>query len=567
VAKKKDLSGVLEPNYGSECIMYATGSGWAYGERTTSAQGVTYTDAEASVIAEPADWKRCAEDSCSGAEVMTVCGPVQLAGMGDLVKALTPAPADLAAKLCGDEAAVAELQACLGAAEPVTYEWAETNPVDGDGVVVHTGTPSDGSAPQTITIAEPTTDTNTILTGSEVVDGVVTYTFEDAEGNALPDQTLDLTALISEAHPSLVGGDGIDAVFDATANEWTISTTVVDTFATISGQTVTDADGNSVDVPTGSTYNPATNELTASDGSTITIADDTFATQNADGDLVLADGTVVPLTTSTDTDVVNLITANADGSLTSQLYDNIAGANVGSPTIIPAATDTNVSANKLEFDLATSSLISTVTEDGNDVVGSITMPTRNNFCGDLAIAVDAITGRLALKDISPSGATTYAVVGGTATTLVTDFSSTSTEPLDTYLIGPSDCITITNNSDCKSRRVRVSGLLTGENTSKYTGSTRQTNHRMQFSADGGVTWKFFGSIIKMNYAHTALDLAGFTQRESNSLTSDTTAIILPPNTSADICVRVQHSIFAAYSEASEHDVSTMVTCIVTTEDI
>jgi len=196
MANKKDLSGVLEPNYGSECIMYATGAGWAYGERTTSAEGVSYTDAEAVDMTEPADWKRCNEDSCSGAEVMSVCGPVQLAGMGDLVKALTPAPADMAAKLCGDEAAVAGLKDCLGIKEPVTYEFTETNPNDGDGVIVFTAAGSDGSS-QDITLAEPVVDVDTVYTGHTLVDGVLTQTFEDTEGNPLPDRVQDLSALIS----------------------------------------------------------------------------------------------------------------------------------------------------------------------------------------------------------------------------------------------------------------------------------------------------------------------------------------------------------------------------------
>ena len=72
----------------------------------------------------------------------------------------------------------------------------------------------------------------------------------------------------------------------------------VDTFATLSGSTITMADGSTIDIPAGSTYNAATNTITTSDGSVVPLMTDTdtFATFDAaSNSITMADGTVVPV--------------------------------------------------------------------------------------------------------------------------------------------------------------------------------------------------------------------------------------------------------------------------------
>ena len=263
------------------------------------------------------------------------------------------------------------------AAAPVTYTWAETNPNDGDGVVEWTGTPSDGSAAQVITIAEPTVDTDTIATGSTLdpATGIVTQTFEDAEGNALPSQTLDLSALIASDHPTLAAGTGVQVAFDAGANEWTISNTVVDTdtFSTLSGGTLTLPDGQTVDLthtvdtdtfstlsgniltlPSGQTYDLThtvdTDTFATLSGAVITFADgstldttptvDTFSTLSG-SILTLPSGQTYDLAHTVDTDTHMTVVNNPDGSQSLQLVD-IDGNNVGAavPITHPVVTNT-----------------------------------------------------------------------------------------------------------------------------------------------------------------------------------------------------------------------------------
>ena len=219
------------------------------------------------------------------------------------------------------------------AADPVTYTLVQ----EGD-VLTFTG--SDDST-QTVTIVHPD-DEDTVL-GDPLPDattGIVTWPVLNADGTTTGDtRTGDFSAFLSSPHPAIAASGDATANYDAVADTWTIGFADTDTFATVSDSTVTDAAGNSVTVPAGSTYNPATNEITTSDGQVVALMvdtdTDTFATQNADGDLVLADGTIVPLVVDTDTDRVNQLTINADGSVTSQIVD-IDGNAVGSPVVIPA---------------------------------------------------------------------------------------------------------------------------------------------------------------------------------------------------------------------------------------
>ena len=253
-----------------------------------------------------------------------------------LVEFLTSAPsaADVVADICADPASVLALKSCLGVSDPVTYTWAETNGNDGDGVIEWTGTPSDGSAAQVISVAEPTvdTDTDTVFTGSTLdpVTGIVTQTFADADGNALASKSLDLSALISSEHPSLAAGTGVQVAFDATANIWTVTNTVADTntFSTLAGGVLTLPDGQTYDLTDTNTFATlAGTVITFPDGSTIDAGVDTFATLSG-SILTLAGGQTYDMTHTVDTDTSVTVVNNADGSQSLQNVD-IDGNNVG----------------------------------------------------------------------------------------------------------------------------------------------------------------------------------------------------------------------------------------------
>lgn len=403
------------------------------------------------------------------------------------IEYLTPAEitaSDIVGKICADPAATASLKTCLGVQDPVKYTWVETNSNDGDGVIVWTATGSDGTT-QDITIPEPTTDTSSTITGRTIVDGVVTYTSIDADSNPLPNQSLDLTSLISSDHPLFAGAGGTTAAYDAASNVWTI-TSDVDTFATVSGSTVTDANGNSVTVPSGSTYNPATNEITTSDGQTIALMvdtdTDTFATQNADGDLVLADGTIVPLVVDTDTDTVNQLTVNPDGSVTSQIVD-IDGNPVGSPVVIPAPVDAPAVHNG-DFTATTDTMTvstqnwRTTTVNGSGNTGS--QEIRRNY-------IDTETGAAARETInSMPRSEVRSVNSSTTIDGTTDLTNTS------VLLG-----TFTFASNLPTRRViHLSplhirkfdfvgfGNITLELTNTTTGQVRSIGGQLAFTALG-----------------------------------------------------------------------------------
>ena len=111
----------------------------------------------------------------------------------------------------------------------VTYLFEQTNPVDGDGIIQFTVTPSDGGAEQFITLPEPTvdTDTNNDWTASALSpDGILTYTGTDGDGNPIAMPPVDLSALIS---PMLLAGTGISLDVDPNTGDITVNSTVVDT--------------------------------------------------------------------------------------------------------------------------------------------------------------------------------------------------------------------------------------------------------------------------------------------------------------------------------------------------
>ena len=98
--------------------------------------------------------------------------------------------------------------------------------------------------------------------------------------------------------------------------------------------------------------------------------------------------------TDTDTDTTYTLTQNANG-------DTVLTASDGStPEVIPN-TDTDVSAVKLEWDASASSFVSTVTEDGVDVVGTLAVSTDTRKCGDLTLVIDPDTGSLTKKLLLP----------------------------------------------------------------------------------------------------------------------------------------------------------------------
>ena len=240
---------------------------------------------------------------------------------------------------------------------------------------------SDGST-QTVTITHP--DDNDIASHT-ITNGVVHYYDED--GVEVAGRALDLNGFISSDHPTISAIGDASATFDAAANEWVIGFTDTDTFATVSGSTVTDAAGNSVTVPAGSTYNAATNEITTSDGQVVPLMvdTDTFATQNGDGDLVLADGTVVPLVAA-DTNTVMIVTANLDGSTTFQNVDGN-GDPVGAPVVQAADVDLTYTKHVLDSVACDTDASSSAGLTSSDQL----LTTKS---------VDAVDGRLQIGDRS-----------------------------------------------------------------------------------------------------------------------------------------------------------------------
>ena len=85
---KKGLGEVSPPNYGTICILYPTPTGWVYGTAETAESGVTFRDSEGAVIEEPKPWTPCA-DPKECPDAMRICGPIEIAGLGALLNAVT----------------------------------------------------------------------------------------------------------------------------------------------------------------------------------------------------------------------------------------------------------------------------------------------------------------------------------------------------------------------------------------------------------------------------------------------------------------------------------------------
>ena len=205
-------------------------------------------------VVTPGDYEFKATCDCGASYTVMFAGDVDPSTTECCVNPLTnPAGELLGIEIGGDEFF------SPATSGHITYTWVETNPVDGDGVVEWTGTPSDGSTPQVISLAEPTVDSDTVFTGMTVdpVTGIVTQTFEDADGNPLPSQTADLSALISTGHPVLAGAGSTTVAFDTPSNTWTVTgaedtdTSVVIINNADGSQSLqnVDIDGNNVGTP------------------------------------------------------------------------------------------------------------------------------------------------------------------------------------------------------------------------------------------------------------------------------------------------------------------------------
>ena len=187
----------------------------------------------------------------------------------------------------------------------------------------------------------------------------------------------------------------------------------VDTFATLSDATITLADGSTINVPTGSTYDATTNSITTSDGVTTVLATDTntFAVYDATaGTLTTAGGDVVPLAGDT---YMTVVTA-ADGSQSLQRVDQD-GNPVGSAVSIGTPTDELVDCNG---DVVTGSV---VTCGPNDYIhapmlemgqGVRISPLNNdNLCDSPAVTLVSGSGTNVSVVINVDGSHTVTPVG------------------------------------------------------------------------------------------------------------------------------------------------------------
>lgn len=93
--KKHDLTAGFEPEDGKVCIRYRdpTTLAWMLGMREIVGGVVTWLDAGGGTIPKPETWQQC-DDTCPGAEPVTVCGPVEVMGSVITVPAApsTPVP-------------------------------------------------------------------------------------------------------------------------------------------------------------------------------------------------------------------------------------------------------------------------------------------------------------------------------------------------------------------------------------------------------------------------------------------------------------------------------------------
>lgn len=185
-----------------------------------------------------------------------------------------------------------------------------TNPVDGDGIIVLTITPQDGTAPYDLQLPEPTIDTDTDTdTFTQVVDNsdgtytvtnvdgsvfnitgdtgvpiadtdtdfinnnyqfdagtaVITWDVYDNIANAVVGNgSMNLSSLVATAHPSITGTGSVTATFNAATNSWIINGVDTDTDTNTFGDiTVATADGNDVN---GTAYLAGSNVFVDTDG-------------------------------------------------------------------------------------------------------------------------------------------------------------------------------------------------------------------------------------------------------------------------------------------------------------
>ena len=244
---------------------------------------------------------------------------------------------------------VAVLPTVLGVDTNTEYTFT-TQP---DGSTVVQPVDKDGNAVGTAqTLGTPhVTDTDTITSAFTLVDDVLAIERTDIDGTALAPLTVDLSAYVDTDTDTIVTG----IAFDPATGVTTITRTDKDGTALPDLTTDMSAlDTNTIQ--TGSTFDPLTNVLTQ-----------TFTDK---------DGTALPDIT---TDLSTL------------------------------AADTAVTANTLVWDDATTSFISTITEDAVDVVGTMPAPLLTLECGDQAFVrkADGTFGRAA---ILPPARTKRAIV-------------------------------------------------------------------------------------------------------------------------------------------------------------
>ena len=111
-----------------------------------------------------------------------------------------------------------------------------------------TATASDGSTTTTLEFPAPPEDVDKVYTGYTLVDGILTQSYVGSNGNPLPDEVQDLTALVSDDFDPVAAATALCGSPAATA----ILKACVDTTVTYTFPSVTDADGNVAVTPTGS---------------------------------------------------------------------------------------------------------------------------------------------------------------------------------------------------------------------------------------------------------------------------------------------------------------------------
>ncbi len=184
------------------------------------------------------------------------------------------------------------------------------NGMDGDGDIVIEIECSDGNT-STLTIPEPSpAETDGVhFSGQPTLDagtGILTFpqVNDGDESNAAP-LLLDLSSLMSTAHPTIIGANDALVTFDAANNVWTVDVTDTDTdtdtFGTVSQ--VTNADGST------------TTTHTAPDGSTVSW------TSGGGGGGTDTDVSAISLTASTTSNTSIVVSVTENGTTLSDEVD------------------------------------------------------------------------------------------------------------------------------------------------------------------------------------------------------------------------------------------------------